>query len=160
MEREVISNPKLDALMVLFVLALMAAILSPVVLEYSVWRWPVCATCALLAIGAVLARRRIAAKEEKRVYRELRPRSLLGRRIVAVAYILFGLVAFAGVIAFAKIANDAFKHDRPRLGFQMVSLCLASAGVIGAVVRGVRLQIKEEADPVGTDNSGASPRRV
>jgi MFS family permease len=160
MERQVISNPKLDALMGLFVLALMAAILSPVVLEYSAWRWPVCVACALLAVGAVLARRRIAAKEEKKVYRELRPRSRLGRRVVAVAYALFGLVAFGGVIAFAKIASDAFKSDRPRLGFQMVALCLGSAGVIGAVVRGVRLHLKEEADPAGTDNDGAAHRRV
>ena len=160
MERQVISNPKLDALMGLFVLAFMAAILSPVVLEYSAWRWPVCVACALLAIGAVVARRRIAAKEEKRIYRELRPRSRVGRRIVASAYALFGMVAVAGVIAFAQVANDAFKRDRPRLGFQMVALCLASAGVIGAVVRGVRLQLKEEADPVGTDNDRAAPGRV
>jgi MFS family permease len=160
MERQVISNPKLDALLVLFVLAFMTAILSPVVLEYSSWRWPVCIAFVLLAVGAVVARRRIAAKEEKKVYRELRPRSRAGRRFVAAAYALFGLVAFVGVIAFAKIANDAFRRDRPRLGFQMASLCVASAGVIGAVVRGVRLQLKEEADPAGTDNDGAAPRRV
>jgi uncharacterized membrane protein YfcA len=144
MERKPISNPKLDALMVAFVLAFMATILSPVVLQYSPWRWHVCATCFSLAIVAVVARRRIAAREEKRIYRELRPRSRIARRIVACTYGLFGLIALAGVLAFAMIAYNAFTKNRLKLASQMVVLAISSGGAIAAAIRGIRLQLEED----------------
>jgi MFS family permease len=160
MERQTISNPKLDALMGVLVLALFAAMVSPVVLQYSPWRWPVCGAFIIIGVVSVVALRRVAAREEKKIYRELQPRSKIGRRLVALAYGLFGVVALSGVVAFAKIANDAFRSHRPRLGFQMVALTLASAGVVTAVVRGVRLQLEEPIQPPQTTTGSSAPDRV
>ncbi|MBI3884851.1 MAG: hypothetical protein HY302_03870 [Opitutae bacterium] len=134
----------MDALLVAFIFVFGAAILSPVVLQYSPWRWYVCAAFISLAVVTAVVRRRVAAREEKKTYRELRPRTKFARRSVACAYGLFGLIAIAGVIAFANIANDAFRNHRPKLGVQMLVLAISSGGVIASVARGIRLQLEEE----------------
>ena len=163
MKRKPIPNPKLDALLVGLVICLFGAFLSPVVLEYNTWRWPVCAAFAGLSVAMIVAHSKISAREKEKIYLEPRPASRVGRRALVLCYALVVPLALVGFVAFGWFSVVAFRSGRYRTVLAMVSFAVGCVGVALSAVRGIRLQKEPnqtpEPTPTAVTPAAAHPSR-